>query len=341
MNALVTEIDRIAGTTTWAGEKLMEAESGTDFSFQVGAKTGEKNQIGITINGMGAHALGLQADPIDVIHTVDDVAVGNSQNAQNTSAASGPALDVYQAIISAGVVTPNHGNDIITLKALGVNPAPSAPAVDNTTDATKSAITLTDAALANGFKISLYGTTDVDIPAGSTGDEAKAIINAKTGNAVSNGTGLDPLSMNGHGVTAEFDSVTKVMTLTMNGAIVNGAGTDAAPTGSVGQAGAGASIASANTAVAMTPQPLSVVKYDSTDFNEVNDAVDKINNATSKTNITATVGGAGSVDSNGNSNEGKIILTHAAAGDNLIDCTTHSTPTGIGTHATLSTVLVY
>jgi flagellin len=249
-------------------------------------------------------------------------------------------LDVYQASISAGVVTPNHGNDIITLKALGVNPAPSAPAVDNITDATKSAITLTDAALANGFKISLYGTTDVDIPAGSTGDEAKAIINAKTGNAVSNGATLDPLSMNGHGVTAEFDSVTKVMTLTMNGAIVNGAGTDALPTGTVGQTGAGVSIASANTAVAMTPQSLSVVKYDSTDFNEVNDAVDKINNATSKTNITATVGGAGSVDSNGNSNEGKIILTHAAAGDILIDGSTHSTATGIGTHASLSTVLV-
>ena len=36
MNALVTEIDRIAGTTTWAGEKVMEAET-SKFSFQVGA----------------------------------------------------------------------------------------------------------------------------------------------------------------------------------------------------------------------------------------------------------------------------------------------------------------
>ena len=62
MSALVTEIDRIAGTTTWAGEKLMEAESGTKFSFQVGAKTSAKNQIAININGMGAHALGLTDD---------------------------------------------------------------------------------------------------------------------------------------------------------------------------------------------------------------------------------------------------------------------------------------
>jgi flagellin len=42
MNALITEIDRIAGTTTWAGEKLMEAEAGSFFSFQVGAATGTK-----------------------------------------------------------------------------------------------------------------------------------------------------------------------------------------------------------------------------------------------------------------------------------------------------------
>jgi flagellin-like hook-associated protein FlgL len=42
MDALSTEIDRIAGTTTWAGEKLMESETGSFFSFQVGAATGGK-----------------------------------------------------------------------------------------------------------------------------------------------------------------------------------------------------------------------------------------------------------------------------------------------------------
>ena len=58
MNALITEIDRIAGTTTWAGEKLMEDEQGSFFSFQVGAATGDKNQIDVTIGGMGANILG-------------------------------------------------------------------------------------------------------------------------------------------------------------------------------------------------------------------------------------------------------------------------------------------
>ena len=62
MDALITEIDRIAGTTTWAGEKLMEDADGSPFSFQVGAATGDKNQISITIGSMTAKALGFSTD---------------------------------------------------------------------------------------------------------------------------------------------------------------------------------------------------------------------------------------------------------------------------------------
>ena len=45
MDALFTEIDRIAGTTTWAGSKLINDSNGTDFSFQVGAAAGGQNEI--------------------------------------------------------------------------------------------------------------------------------------------------------------------------------------------------------------------------------------------------------------------------------------------------------
>ena len=48
IEAMTTEIDRIAGTTTWAGADLME-DATTTFSFQVGAATGAKNQISVTI----------------------------------------------------------------------------------------------------------------------------------------------------------------------------------------------------------------------------------------------------------------------------------------------------
>jgi flagellin len=61
MDAMVTEIDRISSTTTWAGENLMQSGSGSNFSFQVGAATAGENQINITIDGMGAKNLGISA----------------------------------------------------------------------------------------------------------------------------------------------------------------------------------------------------------------------------------------------------------------------------------------
>ena len=59
MEAMVTEIDRIAGTTTWAGANLMDASAGTTFSFQVGAATGAQNQISVSIASMNATGLGV------------------------------------------------------------------------------------------------------------------------------------------------------------------------------------------------------------------------------------------------------------------------------------------
>jgi flagellin len=118
IDALVTEINRIASTTTWAGEKLMEDELGTNFSFQVGAKTAAENQISIKINGMGSHALGLKADTSDVAHTLSDVSVGQSDNTVDYST----PFDIRQGAISAGgVVTPNNGNTSITLPGLGAS----------------------------------------------------------------------------------------------------------------------------------------------------------------------------------------------------------------------------
>ena len=66
MDAMITEIDRIAGTTTWAGANLMDASAGTTFSFQVGAATGAKNQISITIDSMNAAGLGVPKPAIDI-----------------------------------------------------------------------------------------------------------------------------------------------------------------------------------------------------------------------------------------------------------------------------------
>ena len=61
MDAMSKEIDRIAGTTTWAGANLMQDSSGTDFSFQVGAATGDQNQIEIAIDAMNTAGLALNS----------------------------------------------------------------------------------------------------------------------------------------------------------------------------------------------------------------------------------------------------------------------------------------
>jgi len=58
MTALITEIDRIASVTTWAGQSMMDSE-GSTFKFQVGTATGDKNQISVSIKAMAAEALGL------------------------------------------------------------------------------------------------------------------------------------------------------------------------------------------------------------------------------------------------------------------------------------------
>jgi flagellin len=73
MDAMFTEIDRIAGTTTWAGANLME-DATTSFSFQVGAATGTQNQISVDIKSMNG-------DGLSLAYTADaaEVAAANAQ----------------------------------------------------------------------------------------------------------------------------------------------------------------------------------------------------------------------------------------------------------------------
>jgi flagellin len=71
MTAMGTEIDRIAGTTTWAGANLMDASS-TSFSFQVGGATGDKNQISVEIDAMNMDGLGIGSTTSVAAFTIVD-----------------------------------------------------------------------------------------------------------------------------------------------------------------------------------------------------------------------------------------------------------------------------
>jgi flagellin len=73
VEAMTTEIDRIAGTTTWAGANLMDAAA-TTFSFQVGAATGAKNQISVSISTMNATGLSVGDGTDSAIDVATDAA---------------------------------------------------------------------------------------------------------------------------------------------------------------------------------------------------------------------------------------------------------------------------
>jgi flagellin len=279
IDALVTEINRIASTTTWAGEKLMEAELGTDFSFQVGAKTAAPNQISIKINGMGSHALGLKADPADTAPAPADYLV-------------------RQATVSAtGVVTENNGNTSVTLQDLTTTSADASPVITTTTSANDT-ITMNATALAAGFTLTLESGKTVTAAAGESTQDLADTINGGTGRVADDTS--DPVAAAddaGHGYSATVSG--DVITLTAVGAITFD--TDATTA-----AGSGTMAGVEVSAVSGTAT-FGDVTYNPTDSASVNAAVDAINAGTATTNIVATVG------ADGGGNAGKIILTHQAA----------------------------
>ena len=73
VNSLTSEINRIAQTTSWAGQKLLDGTGGNNggFTFQVGSRTAEQDRITTSISAVKASNLGLAApDPAtDIVVT--------------------------------------------------------------------------------------------------------------------------------------------------------------------------------------------------------------------------------------------------------------------------------
>jgi flagellin len=197
MDALITEIDRIAGTTTWAGEKLMEAEDGSFFSFQIGAKTGEKNQISMTIGGMGANILGFSATEPSAI------AATPSLN-PNLDPSTTKAAELLQgpAMTAAGDVVLNNGLEKATM--IIAEKTPSTPPVPVSVN-----IDLTDAASIN------QSVTDVNASlalAGYSSGEMSAQVSATPG---STGT-IEIVGSAVAGITFAEDKINTVANATVD-----------------------------------------------------------------------------------------------------------------------------
>jgi flagellin len=84
MTALITEIDRISGVTTWAGNSVMAGDpigtpnSSRTFSLQVGAATGTKNQIAVVVKAVDTTTLGVTNNDPLLDKTAAGVTVGGS-----------------------------------------------------------------------------------------------------------------------------------------------------------------------------------------------------------------------------------------------------------------------
>jgi len=134
LNALSNEIDRIAGTTTWAGTGLLNGDGtgglGTvaDFSFQVGANTSEADKISVQIGAMSTEALGFdstaavaavpqiggEAQPVTISGGTNSTAAGSVFSLDTQDITSGG--DAQAITIAAGTQTTAAGS-IITLDA--------------------------------------------------------------------------------------------------------------------------------------------------------------------------------------------------------------------------------
>ena len=209
MNALITEIDRIAGTTTWAGEKLMEDEQGSFFSFQVGAATGEKNQIDVTIGGMGANILGFATPPETSSAAADD---GGSDTTAATGAAVasivGDTLTVDGAAAAAGNLVlsfPGGGADITVALDGTEDTAGIATAIAAAVDGTSGlAATATDANVVFDFSSATGDyTTDGTATIGDATDVAQAAATDDGGSDTTAATGAAVASIVGDTLTVD------------------------------------------------------------------------------------------------------------------------------------------
>ena len=117
MDAMVTEVDRIAKATTFAGLSLLngnaagDADSNAAVSFQVSSATGTDNQIAINIGSMTAETLNLaDTDNDNLLLVMADTNSAFDANLHTVSGASatatGNALEAI-TIIDAAITTVN------------------------------------------------------------------------------------------------------------------------------------------------------------------------------------------------------------------------------------------
>jgi flagellin len=198
----------------------MEDEQGSFFSFQVGAATGEKNQIDVTIGGMGANILGF-ATP-----AADDTAAADDSGSSTPAATGDPVASIVGLNLTVDGAAAAAGNLVLDFD----NGADVTVTLDGTETADEIATAIADAvnaagvagagtATASGSGVTFdftsatspYDTaTSITIGAATDVAQAPASTPAATGDPVASIVGLN-LTVDGAAAAAgdlvlEFDS---------------------------------------------------------------------------------------------------------------------------------------
>jgi flagellin len=140
MDALTNEIDRIANSTSWAGQKLLTGSGGNNsngtFALQVGSKTNAEDTITTTVKAMTAAGLGVGAGNASVgVNGATLTAQGAQVLEINGTATKG---DVYNFTLNGDAVsfelTADDGTDFtvanVKINNVAVGAAASANKVD-------------------------------------------------------------------------------------------------------------------------------------------------------------------------------------------------------------------
>ena len=204
VTALQTELTRIADTTTFGGQKLLNGDYGTQ-QFQVGSDSNQT--IGVTLNSAAAEDIGLRGKGFDLaaitgfsgasetaktFADTDSLSVtagGKTNNIDLTTGMSAADLagqfNSTEGVFGVGATTQvavggfgdtnTTATDVVTLNVAGVEITATAAATgDGTVAALKTAIdpATTEALAAKGITASVVNNT------GTTGDDLLVFTNA-------------------------------------------------------------------------------------------------------------------------------------------------------------------
>jgi flagellin len=177
MNALRTEIDRISGVTTWAGNSVMAgtgvANSTKTFNLQVGAATGAKNQIAVAIGSMDTATL-----LVGKTSTISDVAfTANSAVGTATAVAfKASAADTKTEVTIEGVkFTANASGGTATVGAIATE---LANAINADTEMKARGITADATTTANEVTLTFGAGTNTVVTSSSEAMTAVTTIDA-------------------------------------------------------------------------------------------------------------------------------------------------------------------